>query len=69
MNFQEDKKGRFRPQILSNHYKRVNEDYIDLLISLVYNGYSESKIDFTLKSLGLERYSCLIKSFDPDTKL
>jgi uncharacterized protein YneF (UPF0154 family) len=34
-------------------YKRVNEDYIDLLMSLVSNGYSESKIDSTLKSLGL----------------
>ncbi|WP_083766933.1 hypothetical protein [Sulfurihydrogenibium sp. YO3AOP1] len=44
---------KIRPQILPDPYKRVNEDYIDLLVSLVSNGYSESKIDSTLKSLGL----------------
>ncbi|WP_299239817.1 transposase [Sulfurihydrogenibium sp.] len=53
INVQRDKKDRLRPQILPNSYKRVNEDYIDLLMSLVYNGYLESKIDSTLKSLGL----------------
>jgi transposase-like protein len=53
INVPRDRKGRFRPQILPDPYKRVNEDYIDLLMSLVSNGYSESKIDSTLKSLGL----------------
>ena len=53
INVPRDRKGKFRPQILPDPYKRVNEDYIDLLMSLVSNGYSESKIDSTLKSLGL----------------
>jgi hypothetical protein len=30
---------KIRPQILPDPYKRVNEDYIDLLMSLVSNGY------------------------------
>ena len=47
---------KIRPQILPDPYKRVNEDYIDLLMSLVSNGYSESKIDSTLKSLGLNYF-------------
>jgi hypothetical protein len=47
---QEDKKVRFKPQISPDPYKRGNEDYIDLLMSLVSNGYSESKIDSTLKA-------------------
>nr|WP_281340616.1 transposase [Sulfurihydrogenibium sp. YO3AOP1] len=53
INVPRDRKGKFRPQILPDPYKRVDEDYIDLLMSLVSNGYSESKIDSTLKSLGL----------------
>ena len=39
---------------VSEPYKRVNEDYINLLMSLVTNGYSESKIESTLNSLGLD---------------
>jgi transposase-like protein len=42
------RKGRFRPQILPDPYKRVNEDYINLLMSLVSSGYSGSKIDSRL---------------------
>ena len=39
INVPRDRKGKFRPQILSDSYKTVNEDYIDLLMSLVSNGY------------------------------
>jgi len=34
-------------------YKRVDESYTDLLMSLVINGYSESSLLNTLKSLNL----------------
>jgi len=33
--------GDFRPHILPEPYKRVDESYTDLLMSLVVNGYSE----------------------------
>jgi len=36
--------------------KELIEDYINLIMSLVFNGYSESKIDSTLKSLGLNYF-------------
>ena len=39
---------------VSEPYRRVNEDYVNLLMSLVANGYSESKIESTLNSLGLD---------------
>ena len=39
INVPRDRKDKFRPQILPDPYKRVNEDYIDLLMSLVSNGY------------------------------
>lgn len=39
INVPRDRKGKFRPQILPDPYKRVNEDYINLLMSLVSNGY------------------------------
>jgi len=45
--------GDFRPHILPEPYKRVDESYTDLLMSLVINGYSESSLLNTLKSLNL----------------
>lgn len=45
--------GDFRPHILPEPYKRVDESYTDLLMSLVVNGYSESSLLNTLKSLNL----------------
>jgi len=36
--------GDFRPHILPEPYKRVDESYTDLLMSLVINGYSESSL-------------------------
>jgi transposase-like protein len=56
INVPRDRKGRLRPQILPDPYKRVNKDYINLLMSLVSSGYSESKIDSALKSLGLNYF-------------
>lgn len=43
----------FRPSILPEPYKRADQSYIDLLMSLVINGYSESSLLTTLKSLNL----------------
>jgi transposase-like protein len=51
INVQRDRKGRFRPQILPDPYKRVNEDYLDLLMSLVYNGYCRKQDRFYIKKL------------------
>jgi transposase-like protein len=51
INVQRDRKGRFRPQILPDPYKRINEDYIDLLMSLVYNGYCRKQDRFYIKKL------------------
>ena len=48
-----DRQGKFRPQVLPAHYQRVDEEYTDLLMSLVVNGYSESQIIRSLKELGL----------------
>jgi len=48
-----DRKGEFRPKILPKAYKRVDKGYIDLLMSLVINGYSESQLVRSLKELGL----------------
>jgi len=45
--------GNFRPSILPDRYKRVDSSYIDLLMSLVVNGYSESSLVQTLKALNL----------------
>ena len=51
INVPRDRKGRFRPQILPDPYKRVNEDYIDLLMSLVFNGYCRKQDRFYIKKL------------------
>ena len=58
--FQEIEKGDldlklyYKYATVSEPYKRVNGDYISLLMSLVANGYSESKIESTLNSLSLD---------------
>jgi len=54
LNVPRDRKGKFRPKTLPEPYIRVNEDYVNLLMSLVANGYSESKIESTLNNLGLD---------------
>jgi putative transposase len=51
INVPRDRKGRFRPQILPDPYKRVNEDYINLLMSLVSNGYCRKQDRFYIKKL------------------
>jgi transposase-like protein len=48
-----DRNSKFRAQVLPAHYQRVDEEYADLLMSLVVNGYSESQIIRSLKELGL----------------
>jgi transposase-like protein len=37
INVPRDRKGKFRPQILPDPYKRVNKDYINLLIPWARN--------------------------------
>lgn len=53
LNVPRDRRGDFRPHILPEPYKRVDESYVDLLMSLVVNGYSESQLLMSLKELGL----------------
>jgi len=48
-----DRNGEFRPHILPEPYKRTDESYVDLLMSLVINGYSESQLMASLRDLGL----------------
>ncbi len=43
----------FRPSILPEPYKRVDSSYTNLLMFLVANGYSESSLIQTLKSMNL----------------
>lgn len=45
--------GNFRPSILPQPYKRVDDSYTALLMSLVASGYSESSLLQTLKNLNL----------------
>ncbi|WP_029229209.1 IS256 family transposase, partial [Caldicellulosiruptor acetigenus] len=45
--------GNFRPSILPEPYKRVDDSYTALLMSLVASGYSESSLLQTLKNLNL----------------
>ncbi len=45
--------GSFRPHILPEPYKRIDESHTELLMSLVINGYSEATLLNTLKSLNL----------------
>jgi len=53
INVPRDRKGKFRPQILPDSYKRVNEDYIDFLMSLVSNRYCRKQDRFYIKKLGV----------------
>lgn len=53
VNVPRDRNGNFRPYVLPEPYKRVDESYVDLLMSLVINGYSESQLLMSLKELGL----------------
>jgi len=53
LNVPRDRNGEFRPQVLPEPYKRVDESYVDLLMSLVINGYSESQLLMSLRELGL----------------
>ncbi|MEO0294235.1 MAG: IS256 family transposase [candidate division WOR-3 bacterium] len=48
-----DREGEFRPQILPDKWKRGGNEYRQLLLSLVKNGYSENKIRGVLKELNL----------------
>ena len=43
----------FRPSLLPPRWKRVDKDYENLLLALLVNGYSRSKIKRTLESLRL----------------
>jgi putative transposase len=53
LNVPRDRNGEFRPHVLPAPYKRVDESYVDLLMSLVINGYSESQLLKSLRELGL----------------
>ncbi len=44
---------RFRPSLLPEKWKRVDKDYENLLVALLANGYSRSRIKSTLEELGL----------------
>ena len=43
----------FRPSLLPEKWKRVDKDYENLLLALLANGYSRSKIKATLEKLNL----------------
>ncbi|MFQ3573462.1 MAG: transposase [Thermodesulfovibrionales bacterium] len=53
INVPRDRNGQFRPHVLPQPYKRVDDIYVDLLMSLVINGYSDSQLLLSLKELGL----------------
>ncbi len=44
---------KFRPSLLPERWKRVDKDYENLLVALLANGYSRSRIKNTLEELGL----------------
>jgi len=48
-----DRKGQFRPHILPEPYKSTEASYVELLISLIANGYTESQLLRELQNLGL----------------
>ncbi|MBP7792740.1 MAG: transposase, partial [Candidatus Goldbacteria bacterium] len=48
-----DRNNEFRPLILPEKYKRTDASYVNLLMSLIVNGYSESQLHLSLKQLGL----------------
>ncbi|AEH50265.1 transposase mutator type [Pseudothermotoga thermarum DSM 5069] len=47
------RKGGFRPHLLKEKYKRLDESYVKLLESMIASGFSESEIMSVLKRLGL----------------
>lgn len=53
INVPRDRRGDFRPYVLPEPYKRTDDSYVDLLMSLVINGYSESQLISSLRELGL----------------
>lgn len=53
VNVPRDRRGDFRPYVLPDPYKRTDDSYVDLLMSLVVNGYSESQLITSLRQLGL----------------
>lgn len=53
LNVPRDREGNFRPALLPPKYKRTDASYLNLLSSLVVNGYSESQLFLSLKQLGL----------------
>ncbi|KAA0257178.1 hypothetical protein FHQ18_11470 [Deferribacter autotrophicus] len=50
----------FRPSLLPTHWKRVDKEYEELLLAMLTNGYTKSKISRTVRKLGL--------SFSEDVK-
>jgi len=53
LNVPRVRNGKFRPFVLPEPYKRYDESFTDLIISLVANGYSQAEIMNTLKSMEL----------------
>jgi transposase-like protein len=53
VNVPRDRRGDFRPYVLPDPYKRTDDSYVDLMMSLVINGYSESQLMTSLRQLGL----------------
>ena len=49
-----DRNGDFRPYILPDRWKRSDDRYRSLLLSLISAGYSKSNIKRVLKELGLQ---------------
>jgi transposase-like protein len=63
-----DRNSEFRPYILPQPYKRVGSSYIDMLYSLVINGYSPSQLQRTLHELGLPYSQDEIKKIAEELK-
>ena len=53
LNVPRVRNGKFRPHILPEPYKRYDESFTDLIVSLVANGYSQTEVMNTLKAMGL----------------
>jgi transposase-like protein len=53
VNVPRDRNGDFRPHVLPEPYRRTDDSYVDLLTSLIINGYSESQLLMSLRELGL----------------
>jgi len=54
INVPRDRKGKLDHKYYLKPYKTVNEDYIDLLMSLVSNGYFRKQDRFYIKKLGFK---------------